>query len=65
MMVKVLLCEACAEQLRAVVLERGEEAMGQAAGPILAQCSTCRPQLPAYKLGRVVTKMYPRPPVKT
>ena len=54
MLIKVELCAACAEKLRVIVAERGEESMARAVGPIISKCATCRPQLPGYKLGKVL-----------
>lgn len=47
MLLKVMLCERCAEKLRRVRDSAGEEAMARAAGPTLSVCPDCSKQLPA------------------
>jgi hypothetical protein len=56
MLLKVEICQVCADSLRKVLTERGKEAMCKVAGPILQACPTCGPKLPQCA-GTLVTYM--------
>jgi uncharacterized protein with PIN domain len=49
LLLKIDLCEACAETLREIQRERGRKALNSRAGSVLRNCATCRLQLPVFE----------------
>jgi hypothetical protein len=50
MLVKIELCQQCAQQLRTVLAQRGEKAMAAVVGKVLQTCETCKQQFPMHAL---------------
>lgn len=60
-MFKLNICETCASELRAILKERGEDAMAEALAEVL--CEVCIARVPGYEPGRrLQTRMKRVPP---